>query len=90
MKLKRQLGVLQVFGIASGAMICSGVFVLPSIAQIAQQRGFERHCMHARNVEELRNVILVSERKRFAHEIQWQEAGVIPLSERLPPEIELE
>ena len=31
-KLKRDLGLLSVFCIASGAMISSGLFVLPSIA----------------------------------------------------------
>jgi len=32
MKLKRELGALEVFAIATGAMISSGLFVLPSIA----------------------------------------------------------
>ncbi|MCG8569705.1 MAG: amino acid permease [Spirochaetes bacterium] len=32
MKLERQLGVLEVFSIASGAMISSGIFILPAIA----------------------------------------------------------
>ncbi len=31
MKLKRQLGTLEVFSIASGAMISSGLFILPSV-----------------------------------------------------------
>jgi len=32
MKLKRELGMLDVFCIASGAMISSGLFILPGIA----------------------------------------------------------
>ena len=31
-KLKRELGVLDVFCIASGAMISSGLFILPGLA----------------------------------------------------------
>lgn len=37
---------------------------LMSIAQIVQQLNFERHWLKARNIEELRNIILLSERKR--------------------------
>lgn len=32
MKLKRDLGLLHVFCIASGAMISSGIFILPGLA----------------------------------------------------------
>ena len=32
MKLKQELGLLDVFSIASGAMISSGLFVLPGLA----------------------------------------------------------
>ena len=31
-QLKRQLGLLDVFAVAAGAMISSGLFVLPAIA----------------------------------------------------------
>ena len=37
---------------------------LMSIAQIAQQPRFEKQCMNARDEEGIRNVILVSERRR--------------------------
>ena len=37
---------------------------LMSIAQIAQQPGFEKQCLRARDTEQLRNFILVSERRR--------------------------
>lgn len=37
---------------------------LMSIAQIVQQPDFERHWLKAKNIEDLRNIILLSERKR--------------------------
>ena len=37
---------------------------LMSIAQIAQQPRFEKQCLHARDTEEIRNIILISERRR--------------------------
>jgi len=39
---------------------------LMAIAQIAQESDFERNCMAARNVEELRHIILLSSRRREA------------------------
>ncbi|OGW75309.1 MAG: hypothetical protein A2Z72_08215, partial [Omnitrophica bacterium RBG_13_46_9] len=38
---------------------------LAAIAQIAQSRDFDKRWLNARNIEELRNVILLAERKRF-------------------------
>ena len=38
---------------------------LAAIAQICQQRDFDRHWLRARNIEELRDIILLAERKRF-------------------------
>lgn len=37
---------------------------LMAIAQIAQEKDFEKNWMAARNIEELRDVILLSSRKR--------------------------
>lgn len=37
---------------------------LMSIAQIVQQPDFERHWLRSKNIEDLRNIILLSERKR--------------------------
>lgn len=37
---------------------------LMSIAQMAQQPRFEEHCLRAGNVEEIRNILLVAERRR--------------------------
>jgi amino acid transporter len=37
---------------------------LAAIAQIAQDRNFDRNWLKARNIEELRNIILLAERKR--------------------------
>jgi len=31
MKLKKELGLIDVFGIAAGAMISSGLFILPGL-----------------------------------------------------------
>jgi len=41
-----------------------------AIAQIAQESDFERNCMAARNVEELRHIILLSSRRREAKQSQ--------------------
>ena len=38
---------------------------LAAIAQICQQRDFDRNWLSARNIEELRDIILLAERKRF-------------------------
>jgi APA family basic amino acid/polyamine antiporter len=38
---------------------------LAAIAQICQQREFDKHWLSARNIEELRDIILLAERKRF-------------------------
>jgi amino acid transporter/mannitol/fructose-specific phosphotransferase system IIA component (Ntr-type) len=37
---------------------------LMSIAQMAQKPRFEEHCLRAQNVEEIRNILLVAERRR--------------------------
>ncbi|MFC1592753.1 PTS sugar transporter subunit IIA, partial [Candidatus Omnitrophota bacterium] len=38
---------------------------LAAIAQICQQREFDKNWMAARNIEELKDIILLAERKRF-------------------------
>ncbi|UCD55866.1 MAG: amino acid permease [Candidatus Omnitrophota bacterium] len=38
---------------------------LAAIAEIAQQRDFDKRWLNARNIEELRDIILLAERKRF-------------------------
>ena len=38
---------------------------LAAIAQICQQRGFDKNWLNARNIEGLRDIILLAERKRF-------------------------
>jgi mannitol/fructose-specific phosphotransferase system IIA component (Ntr-type) len=38
---------------------------LAAIAQIAQGKNFDKRWLSARNTEELRNIILLAERKRF-------------------------
>jgi L-asparagine transporter-like permease len=107
--LNKQLGLLDIFCIASGAMISSGLFVLPgiasakvgpalflsyilasfiavcivfvlvgtkdernfhlralaAIAQICQQPDFDKNWLNARNTEELRDIVLLAERRRF-------------------------
>lgn len=39
---------------------------LAAIAQIAQDKKFSRHWLRARSIEELRNIVLLAERKRMA------------------------